>query len=185
MAEHATNPGKRKAQHLLASEVLELVHGKDVAKKTRAEHEGLRNPTLATFSLRTPTAGSCERAILPSSLVLNTPFSRILYHAGVVSSKSEGARLIAKGGAYVAVSSQKGTAGDASLAADSDKLAFVQLKDQSPADVQQFVANGMLVFRIGKWKVRVVEVVEDADFDAQGLSAPGWDDLKASRSSSV
>jgi len=187
MAEHAADPGKRKAQHLLASEVLELVHGREEAIKTREEHQALRKPSLVSLAQRGNASSmpnnqsaqsGTERAVLPSSLVLDTPFSRILYHAGIVPTKSEGARLIAKGGAYVATSGPSNNAiGDV----DDDDLDFVQLRYQKPEDVQNYVTNGMLVLRVGKWKVRVVEVIKDAEFDAQKLDAPGWQDWKAVR----
>jgi len=185
MAEHNGDPGKRKAQHLLASEVLELVHGRDEAERTRAEHQALRNPTVASLarkagSIQTSdqegaSATSQQRAILPASLVLDTPFSRILFHAGIVPTKSEGARLVAKGGAYVAsvVSGPQGE-GD-------DKLDFVHIKDQTPEEVRNFVRDGLLILRTGKWKVRVIEMIEDADFAARGLDAPGWAEWKNSR----
>ena len=184
MTEHSADPGKRKAQHLLASEVLELVHGREEATKTRNEHHALRNPSLASLGQRSDTsteAGSLstssggERTVLPSSLVLNTPFSRILYHAGIVPTKSEGTRLIAKGGAYVATSDTSASSGD------GGKLHFVQIKDQKPEDVQGYLMNGNLVVRVGKWKVRVVEVVDDALFDAQELDAPGWSEWRSVR----
>ncbi|KAK5676468.1 tyrosyl-tRNA synthetase [Elasticomyces elasticus] len=177
IAEHTTDPGKRKAQHLLASEVLELVHGKEVADRTRAEHQASRSPSLASFTNNEQTtSASQEREILPMSLVMNTPFSRILYHAGIVASKSEGTRLIAKGGAYVASSSPNNVTSQTD--AVSDSLKFVQLKDQSPADVAQYITNNLLIFRIGKWKVRVVEIVEDADFIAHGMDAVGWSEVR-------
>ncbi|RMY15287.1 hypothetical protein D0867_06879 [Hortaea werneckii] len=180
MVEHAHDPGKRKAQHLLASEVLELVHGRDEAVKTRKEHEVLRAPSLASLkrqdgtdasreSSSQPSSGA-ERTILPYSLVLNTPFSRILYHAGIASTKSEGARMIAKGGVYIATASAPG---------EGSKLDFHQLRDQKPDEVAGYIIDGVMVFRVGKWKVRVVEVVEDADFDSRSLHAPGWDEWKA------
>ncbi|KAK4545560.1 hypothetical protein LTR36_002910 [Oleoguttula mirabilis] len=189
MAEHAADPGKRRAQHLLASEVLELVHGREEATKTRAEHQALRNPNLALLgqpgksspeSDGSSTRPGPDRAIVPSSLVLNTPFSRILYHAGIVPSKSEGARMIAKGGVYVATAATSITAPEDDSKSD---LHFVQLRDQKPEEVRQYIMNGMLVLRVGKWKVRFVEVVEDANFDAQKLKAPGWSEWKAQRSS--
>lgn len=180
MAEHATDPGKRKAQHLLASEVLELVHGREEAIRTREEHRALRKPSLATLSRTTTSAdkaskdealgSGAQRTILPSSLALNTPFSRILYHAGIVPTKSEGARSIAKGGVYVA----KPTS-------DMHELLFVQLRDQRPHEVQQYVLDGMLIFRVGKWKTRIVEIIEDAEFDARQLHAPGWEEWQATR----
>ncbi|KAI6939991.1 tyrosyl-tRNA synthetase [Hortaea werneckii] len=180
MVEHAHDPGKRKAQHLLASEVLELVHGRDEAIKTRKEHEVLRAPSLASLKRQdstgasressNPASSGAERTILPYSLVLNTPISRILYHAGIASTKSEGARMIAKGGVYIATASAPG---------EGSKLDFHQLRDQKPDEVAGYIIDGVVVFRVGKWKVRVVEVVEDADFDSRSLHAPGWDEWKA------
>lgn len=38
---------------------------------------------------------------LPRSLVFNQPFHKILWHAGLVASKSEGHRIVANKGAYV------------------------------------------------------------------------------------
>ncbi|KAK5130383.1 hypothetical protein LTR08_002175 [Meristemomyces frigidus] len=187
MTEHSADPGKRKAQHLLASEVLELVHGREEATKTRSEHQALRNPSIASLGQRNDgstrvgsqsTSSGSERTVLPSSLVLNTPFSRILYHAGIVPTRSEGTRLVSKGGAYVAT-----TATSTPVLEDgSGELHFVQLKDQKPEGLQQYLMNGMLVIRVGKWKVRVVEVVEDAEFDARKLDAPGWLEWKNMRS---
>jgi tyrosyl-tRNA synthetase len=37
------------------------------------------------------------------------------------------------------------------------------------------------VLRTGKWKVRVVEVVDDEVFESEGLEAPGWAEWKESR----
>ena len=194
MKEHAADPGKRQAQHLLASEVLELVHGPEQAAATRTRHQALRNPSLASISQATPlptddSSGSSataetQRAVLPSSLVLKTPLSRVLYHAGIVSTKSEGARSIAKGAVYLAQTASP-SADDASIegstepAATADGLRFVQVRDQRPDEVSSYITNGMLIFRIGKWKVRVIEVTEDAEFDRRGLDAPGWAEYKA------
>lgn len=188
MAEHAADPGKRRAQHLLAGEVLELVHGREEATKTRDEHQALRMPSLASLGLRgtasesttSSVQGATDRAVLPSSLVLDTPFSRILYHAGIVASKSEGARMIAKGGVYIATAATSSTTGTDEVKND---LHFVQLKNQKPEEVRQYVMDGTLVFRLGKWKVRVVKVVEDASFNREDLDAPGWSEWKASRPS--
>ncbi|SMR44438.1 unnamed protein product [Zymoseptoria tritici ST99CH_3D1] len=183
MIEHAADPGKRKAQHLLASEVLELVHGPEEAVKTRAEHQSMRKPTLGSLASSSADAASdqsasgaqaAQRTRLPKSLVYNTPFGRIFYHAGLVSTKSEGARLVTKGGAYVA------TPGEQS-ADQSGGLNFVQVKDQQPAEIEGLVMGGLLVLRLGKWKVRVIEVVDDADYESSGQSAPGWTDFKARR----
>ncbi|KAK1811587.1 Sterol O-acyltransferase 2 (Sterol-ester synthase 2) [Friedmanniomyces endolithicus] len=183
MAQNMADPGKPKAQHLLAGEVLELVHGKEVADETRAEHQALRAPNLAALTQQeAPTKQDgkgrkgTERVTLPSSLVINEPFSRILYHAGFVKSKSEGSRLIAKGGAYVAVPLPMAT-GDGVDTAGGDSM-FVPLKDQTAEDVQQYIMNDHLYFRIGKWKVRIVKIIDDDDFEERGLIVPGGSELK-------
>ncbi|PPJ59827.1 hypothetical protein CBER1_10635 [Cercospora berteroae] len=175
MTEQRKDPGKRKAQHLLASEVLELVHGADIAKSTRAEHEASRNPTLASLTRSTdadqPLAqDTASRIKLPKSLVHETPFSRILYHAGLVGTKSEGARTISRGGVYVA------TAASQSTLAEGGQLQFVPL--QKEQHVNDVITNGLIVLRLGKWKVRVIEIVNDADFEGD---APGWEEWKAAR----
>lgn len=186
MAEHAADPSKRKAQHLLASEVLELVHGRDEAEKTRDQHQSFRQLSLASLSKQIKmisdsnesSALASKHVILPSSLVLNTPFSRILFHAGLVPTKSEGSRLISKGGAYVAEATPLDNSNDAER---SDQLTFIPLRDQKPEQVQDFVFDGILVLRVGKWKTRIVKIIEDSDFDARRLEAPGWDEWKRTR----
>lgn len=181
MLEHDTDPGKRKAQHLLASEVLELVHGRDAALKARAEHQASRNPNLILSSKQESGAdesqtaeqlAAANRIYLPQSLVHNTPFARILYHAGLVPTKSEGARLIAKGGVYLASSATSN---------DGQGLFWTQIKDQRAEDAIGLVADSLLLLRVGKWKVRVIEVVDDDRFAFKGLDAPGWDEWRKQR----
>lgn len=181
MSEHSQDPGKRKAQHLLAAEVLELVHGAEIAAKTQAEHQAMRTPTLASLSrqsnseLDSESADLTQRTKLPRSLVHDTPFGRLLYHAGLVGTKSEGARLISKGGVYIARADRNATD------SRNGELNFTQIKEQQPSEVASFVVDGLLILRLGKWKVRVIEVVPDEDFDAGKQHAPGWDELKTSR----
>lgn len=176
METHTQDPGKRKAQHLLATEVLELVYGPEEASRTRASHQASRAPTLAALtqtgaanSDMSEKAGEDGRTVLPASLISDSTWAKIVYHAGFVSTKSEGTRLIAQGGVYVASPGTTGRQGD---------LEFVQIKDQTPGAADQFVLHGKLVLRFGKWKVRVVEVMDDAEFVAQGCEARGWQDGK-------
>lgn len=177
MTQHAADPGKRLAQHLLASEVLELVHGPEEAAKTRAEHQAMRNPNLGSL-MQKPSPGAVqadetaaagpERTVLPRSLVANAPLARVLWHAGLVATKSEGARLVKSGGVYVAT----GT---------TEALSFVPVVAQKPEDIQSFTQDGLLVLRLGKWKVRVVEVVDDEVFEQAERQVPGWEEWKVAR----
>jgi len=171
MAAHAADPGKRLAQHLLASEVLELVHGRETAEITRSQHQAMRNPSLASQG-----QSKGERTILPRSLVEGAPFARIMWHAGMTATKSEAARLVKSGGVYVASASTSGTPAE-----QEPELKFAQIKDQKPEDIESFSKDGLIVLRTGKWKVRIVEVVDDEIFESEDHEAPGWAELKESR----
>ncbi|KAK4507628.1 hypothetical protein PRZ48_001363 [Zasmidium cellare] len=171
MQQHTQDPGKRKAQHLLAAEVLELVHGVEVAAKTQVEHQAMRAPTVASLLRTSSTDAETQRTKLPQSLVHNTTFGRILYHAGLVATKSEGSRLVSKGGVYVASPSKT----------QDGELSFTQIKDQQPSDVEDLIVDGLLILRLGKWKVRVIEVLQDEEFDAENGDAPGRTEHKANR----
>lgn len=177
MAAHAADPGKRLAQHLLASEVLELVHGRETAETTRAQHQAMRNPSLAAKS---QGQSKSERTILPRSLVEGAPFARIMWHAGMTGTKSEAARLVKSGGVYVASTSPSAPA-DSTAEQGESELKFAQIKDQRPEDIESFAKDGLIVLRTGKWKVRVVEVVDDQVFESEGHEAPGWAEWKESR----
>lgn len=132
----------------------------------------MRNPSL-TGKLQG------ERTVLPRSLVAGAPFTRILWHAGITGTKSEAARLVKSGGVYVASSSPTG-AGENAEAAEG--LKFAQIKDQKPELLESYVNDGLIVLRTGKWKVRIVEVVDDEVFQRDGKDAPpGWEEFKESR----
>lgn len=177
MTAHTADPGKRLAQHLLASEVLELVHGSEVAALTREQHQAMRNPSLAGGQSQLQG----ERTILPRSLVAGAPFTRILWHAGIAGTKSEAARLIKSGGVYVADRVGEYGPGSGSQASETK---FASIKNQKPEDLDSFTRDGLIVLRTGKWKVRIVEVVDDETFekDSDGSEAPpGWEEWKAER----
>ena len=49
----------------------------------------------------------------------------------------------------------------------------------NPNETEKYVTEGeLLVLRVGKWKVKVVKIVSDEEFDAMGLDAPGWQEFK-------
>ncbi|KAF2723947.1 hypothetical protein K431DRAFT_263832 [Polychaeton citri CBS 116435] len=166
MTQHSQDPGKRLAQHLLAAEVVELAHGSEVAAKTKHEHQQLRAPSLE-FLVRqhrssdgaeaspnsteeTPQQGSIQ---LPASDVLGQPFAHILVQASLARTKSEARRTIQAGGMYVAKRAQNAREeGDG-------RLDFVPLKSDKAEASAEFIMDGLLVLRVGKWKVTVIEVV--------------------------
>lgn len=203
MEEQNKDPSKRVAQHLLAYEFVELVHGKDEADAVSLQHRQLfrsrsstgepspmprtpnttRNPQSPTAKFETPQSGNKfasqtnfanmpnVRVTLPRSLVLNQQFNKILWSAGLVSSKSEGHRVIVNNGAYVG--SRPGDSGPM-----SDDLTFTPIRPWPSEKTEQYlIDDNLLMLKLGKWKFKMVEIISDEDFRERGLTAPGWEEL--------
>ena len=175
MEEHGFDPGKRKAQHHLALEVLTLVHGEDIANTARSEHQMMRNPSLlapsrrddtfrssygshhaATSQPEPPTANkdSTRHIVLRRSEVLGKPLGSVLHAAGLADSGSHGRRLVSSGAVYLASRAQGA----------QQELTFVQYKYPMHTVEAQMLVDGRLLVRTGKWKVRVIEVIGDDEF---------------------
>ncbi|KAI4721882.1 tyrosyl-tRNA synthetase [Aureobasidium sp. EXF-10727] len=173
MAEHQTDPSQRKAQHLLAHEVVDLVHGSEEAEKTANQHKFSRRPNLQSLQSEAETGNEgLNRVFLPHSLVYNKPPARILYHAGLAKSNSDGTRMVNSGGAYI---------GSATDSNDSE-LEFRSLKGVTAAAIMEMVEqNNVLVLRTGKWNVKLIEIISDGEYEQKGLNAPGWEEFKAAK----
>lgn len=193
-------PSNRLAQHTLAYNVVELVHGQQHATQAQQQHNIVfRIPVATKAEATTPVATEHVNAagpsnpffspslnrhapqitasnapapnlILPKSLVYNQSISRLLYHAGLVVSKSEGHRLAAKQGAYIAaLPGQKKPMGD--------QLEFTPALDWDPSQTEKFIIDGdTIILRVGKWNVKIIKIVSDEEFEKRGLTAPGWKD---------
>lgn len=202
MEEQVKDPSKRVAQHALACEFVELIHGKQEADAVATQHRQLfrsrsstseptpmpKNPSApasnarpSTASFINPQAGNAHatqtnfanmpnmNVTLPESLVYNQPLHKILWSAGLVSSKSEGHRLATNKGAYVG--SRPGDSGPM-----SDDLAFTPITTWPASKTQEFIVDGNLLFlKLGKWKFKAVKIVSDEEYKQLGLSAPGWE----------
>lgn len=210
VSEHATNPEKRIAQHLLASEFVTLAHGSVVAKQTADEHtmraserrvinirEHLEKAnTEATERLRQgehPPAenvelnskaqqanannSSTETVTLSKEFLGEETFATVLHAVGLVGSKSEGHRLITNQGAYVGGNISK-EPGDF-----ADNLQWRRITNTTKGAALSYVVwsgdKGLLVLRVGKWKVRIVRVysedtpiLTDVVLDATVTAAP-------------
>ena len=202
MEQQNADPSKRVAQHALAFEFVELIHGRQEAEAVSMQHRQLFRPRESTAEptplaqagrqppaghLNSPTASFVNpqagnryapqtnfsnmpsvNVTLPRSLVYDQPFNRVLWHAGLVSSKSEGHRIIKNAGAYVG--SRPGESGPM-----SDELSFTPIKPWTAEKTAEFVQGGsLLILKLGKWKVKLVNIISDEDFKERGLTAPGW-----------
>ncbi|KAL9110569.1 MAG: hypothetical protein Q9227_004927 [Pyrenula ochraceoflavens] len=204
MVKQHADPSTRVAQHKLAFEFVFLAHGTLSARQAEEQHrqafkkditvQGLMegavtpsgtahsgksndkevppggwNPSVNKYALPT-TANTAQptRTTLPRSLVIGQPFNRVLWSAGLVASKSEGARLIQSKGAHVG--SKYGQ--DREM---GDNLSFTAITTTgAEATVNYLIDDALLILRIGKWKMRIISVVSDEEFEEKGLSCPGW-----------
>jgi len=199
IVEHKADESKRVAQRKLAHNFVELVHGSTAANEAEAQHLQVfsNKLTLADVQnqLKESTTTPDGRPVdinpllnkhakpldqhssydvnikLPQSLVIQQPLSRILYSAGLVASRSEGQRMINNRGVYIGGKVGK----DGANAAMEDQISYVPATDAKWAFVEPLVLNGnILILRTGKWKKKFVEIVSDEEYEASGLTCPGW-----------
>ena len=162
------------------------LHNQNPATRAKATWMSPRsNPFAPPNDPNKPGQGAV-RVTLPASLIKDQAAPRVLHSAGLVASRSEGHNLCVNGGAYVGKR-------PSNLEQMSDDLQFVPVK---PADVRSTWTNvirdqengqmdkegeeGLLVMRVGKWRVRVIRLVTDEVFEKLNLpDPPGWSELKA------
>ncbi len=199
MEEHRLDESKRVAQHKLAYEFVELVHGLGAARSAQQQHMTLFDKNLTVGSVRASqpeTEGEESRAPggwnplvnkyakpttahdapsthmkLPRSLVVNQPFSKVLWSAGLVSSRTEGAKLIANKGCHVGSKTGRG----ATTTQMADYLAFTPITTAPGSQTEKYITDGdLLILRIGKWKMKFITVISDEAYEKAGLTCPGW-----------
>ncbi|KAI9834613.1 MAG: tyrosyl-tRNA synthetase [Phylliscum demangeonii] len=195
LTQHEEDPSLRRAHHVLAREVLALVHGAPAAKEAELAHRNV----FQRFSTTTASGSSTSDAVLdvlaaadskqvdpsqglnlppvnmtlPRSLVVKKSPIHLVYAAGFALSRNEAHKLVAKKGVYIG--SRAGDTGEM-----TDSLSFTPITHWDPAQTEKYLFDGeLLILRQGKWKVKVVKVVSDEEFDRLELKAPGWLEEKA------
>ncbi|EXJ95803.1 tyrosyl-tRNA synthetase [Capronia coronata CBS 617.96] len=203
--EHEKDQSKRVAQHKLAKEFVELIYGHEAAANAEAEHRQLFNKklTLSDVTASVAEARSAQPAMeqqgfinpslnkhaqplrrednvavhlkLPKSLVIGKPLSHVLWAVGLVGSRAEGQRLINAGGAYI------GANADARGGMD-DALSFTPAKTAAWEELSKFIIDGkILILRVGKWRLKIIDIVPDEEYEAAGLTCQAWEALKEAR----
>ncbi|KAL7926901.1 hypothetical protein ACQKWADRAFT_278970 [Trichoderma austrokoningii] len=175
MAEHQADPSKRIAQHTLAFDVLSLVHGSQKAVEEAQQHQFrfggqlpyyVREPKPETGIL-TPNTAPRKDIELPQAVLKLSP-AKILYAAGLASSASEGQRLVAQQGAYVAArpGQQRGLI--------PGNLDWTPMKMWFPQETSKFVIDErLLILRKGKHNIRIIELVSDEEWASSKRIYPG------------
>lgn len=206
MAEQTLDSSQRVAQRKLASEVVQIIHGVEEVKAVEARMGLLFKPSKT--ALRKAARGAimddnttpakpnstdfnfllnkdakpdkpqaAGHVILPRSLVFSQQIGRILYACGLAASRSEGHRLSAAKGAYI------GSLPGKQHGNMPDHVDFTPALNWEDDYVNRFVLDGkLLILRAGKWKVKIIKIVEDEEFERLGLDAPGWEAFKTERS---
>ncbi|PLB54589.1 tyrosyl-tRNA synthetase [Aspergillus steynii IBT 23096] len=205
MEEQVKDPSKRVAQHALASEFVELIHGKAEADAVAMQHRQLfrsrsskapPTPMPKTSSppashMRTqaasfanPQSGNIYAA---QTNFANMPSANVTLPESLVYNQPLhkvlwSAGLVASKTEGHRLATMKGAyvgsrPGDSGPM--SDDLAFTPISTWPGAKTKEFVVDGnMLFLKLGKWKFKVVTIVSDEEYKKLGLSAPGWEPEK-------
>ena len=176
LEEHQKDVKKRTAQHMLAREVLELVHGRQVAEHTQQQHALMfhdKTPFQDTESkagIVTPNNRPNPNLKLPRNLILNKSVGKLLYACGLASSASEGHRIAAAHGAYVG-----GPPSQVQMKPMNDGyISWHQIANWAPETVKNFLVYGdLLLLRRSKHNVRIIQVVSDEEYALSGETYPG------------
>jgi tyrosyl-tRNA synthetase len=204
MQDHERDQSKRVAQHRLAQEFVELIHGEAKAKEAEEQHRSLHKKTLTISDIKASVADShavethprtgvpifahpslnkyaqplhreddtTTNIRLPYGMVTQSPMNSILWYAGLVTSKTEGHRLIKAGGAYV------GSAADAKQEM-GDSLSFTPVKYGDVQEVhKRIIDNSLLILRSGKWRIKIITMIPDEEYAQLGLQCPGWKEYR-------
>lgn len=115
---------------------------------------------------------------IPLSLIEAGSFPLVLQASGLVSSRSEGHRLVANQGAYVVIPNSGTPENPHGL-----KWEPIPAKGANPH--HYLVDWEALVLRSGKSKIQVCRVIPDEQFEAEGLSCPGWNQFRARQSAAA
>jgi tyrosyl-tRNA synthetase len=179
MEEHMKAPEQRKAQHILAREFVELIHGAEEAKDAELRHRMLFSKcdaaTITTVGKEEDKAAQITlnnapkpHIKLPVSLIYNKSIGRIVYAAGLAGSSNDGHRSIAAGSIYIgAKPGQKAAMSDAALT-------FTPVKNWVKEDTRKFLVDGkLMILRKGKHNIRIIEVVPDEEWRESGMKYPG------------
>jgi tyrosyl-tRNA synthetase len=180
--EHMKEPKLRKAQHLLAREFVEIVHGPEEAKTAETQHRLLFSNSSNSISAPTDMKSEKQKQMdfitlnnapnqtitLPRSLICDGSIAEILYAAELAVSLSHGHRQITQGSVYVA-----GLPGEG-LSRLASELAYTRIKPWGRGMLADYLMNDkLLVLRRGKHHIRMINVVSDVEWKASGNKYPG------------
>lgn len=192
MAEHQQDPSRRVAQHLLAYEVSWLVHGVETARMTQEEHRARYRNKVGDPPVSPPVSPAAQSAYdylppheglvkannrpridmkLPRSL-LDQTLPRIVWAANFATSSSDANRKIKAGGIYLG--GRPGQQGSRQTGMIIGQLSFQPAKTWDRDAVKKFIIDdNLMILRQGKHNLRIIEFIDDKEYEASGAEYPG------------
>lgn len=201
MKEHEQDQSKRVAQHKLAREFVELIHGLSDAEVAERQHRQVFGKNL-TFSeiqrtlneevLQKANEGDDMPADLhprlnkhakPQDMESNTSTQVKLPRSLVIDQPLS--RILYSAGLTASRSEGQRliNAGGVYVGAQSsgkasmqDNVSYIPAKETTANFVSKYIVDeNLLIVRTGKWRVKIIEIIPDKDFRAAGLTCPGWE----------
>jgi tyrosyl-tRNA synthetase len=183
LEEHRKSPSQRKAQHKLAREFVELVHGAHEAKETEIQHRLVFNnpsavpPQAELDAARkanqiTPNNRPNPNIKLPRSLIYQKSVGKVLFASGLAKSASEGHRLANTGGAYIGGPPHK-----KHEPMPDGYISWSSIQNWKPVTTREYLIHGdLLLLRRSKHNIRIIQVVSDQEYALSGEEYPGMED---------
>jgi tyrosyl-tRNA synthetase len=192
LKKHMESPSQRIAQHKLACEVVELVHGKEKAFHAEKQHRLIfggaplslvedGEPDLAgRNALNLPQVNLNNRPkaqmTLPRSLIETGSIGKIVFAAGLAESASHGHRLAMEQSVYIG-----GSPTTQKMPMNDGSLTFAPIKLWKPEETKEYLIGGnLLILRKGKHNIRIIEVVDDEEYKKSELEYPGMKSFEQS-----
>ena len=179
--EHLVNPSERKAQHMLAREVVELVHGQEEAKAVEEQHRLLfqKKGDEVPTPLVDAASGTGVQYVtlnnrpkvnvqLPASVINSLSISRIVYAAGFTTSATEAHHLVQSGGMRIG-----GVGKDKDSDGGAGRITWAKVEPWAKEETAKWMVDDLLMLRRGKHNVRIIQVVPDEEYTASGRTYPG------------
>ncbi|EHL01867.1 putative Tyrosyl-tRNA synthetase, mitochondrial [Glarea lozoyensis 74030] len=187
--EHLLDPSARKAQHMLARELVELVHGPHEAKAVEEQHrllfqkksanvlddasEHASSPQISANPHPDPNYITLNNrpkinVQLPASVLETLSIARIVFAAGLAASATEAHQLVQNHGIQIG-----GMAGKAK-SSEPGFVIWTKVAAWKNEETAKYLIGGdLLMLKRGKHNVRVIQVVPDEEYTSSGRTYPG------------
>lgn len=204
MTTHQQDESQRVAQHKLAHEFVQLVHGRAAATEAQTQHRQAFSKNLTIGEIRAQIESSPQQSppettpdgrpkdfhpslnkntthlTRESSYELHTKLPSSLVHNQPLPRILWSAGLVASRSEGQRLINNGGIYIGGRVGPDGqpipmgDQITYIPAKDPKWSAIAPLVVDNILVLRTGKWKKKFIQIVSDQEFEDAGLSCPGW-----------